>query len=84
MPDAKQHPRKESQPARNLREPDQVTNDRGYVEKSREILRARPTQSAEQNRTTEIKKGSSTKDAQQEDRRNQVAPIEKRENRVSS
>jgi hypothetical protein len=62
---AKQHPGEDSEPARNLREPDEVTNDHGCVEKSREVLRTRPIKSAKQNRTTEITEGSGTSDAQQ-------------------
>jgi len=31
---AKHHPGADSEPARNLREPDEVTNDRGCVEKA--------------------------------------------------
>jgi hypothetical protein len=43
---AKQHTSEDSEPARYLREPDEVTNDRGCVEKSREVLRTRPIRSA--------------------------------------
>ena len=58
---AKQHPGADSEPVGNLREPDEVTIDRGCVEKSGEALRTRFIKSAKQNRTTVIKEGSSTR-----------------------
>ena len=58
---AKQHPGADSEPARNLREPDEVTNDRGCVEKSGEALRTRSIKSAKQNRTTVIREDSGTR-----------------------
>lgn len=64
---AKQHPGEDSEPARNLREPDEASNDHGCVEKSREVLRTRPSKRAKQNRTTVIEEGSSTSAAQQKE-----------------
>src|SRR6516165_6465848 len=60
---AKKHPRKDSQPARNLRQADQITNNHRDVQKSGEVLRTRPTKGAEQYRAAVVKKRSSTNDA---------------------
>ena len=57
---AKQHTSEDS-------EPDEVTHDRGCVEKSGEVLRTRPIRSTKKNRTAVIKEGSSTSDAQQKE-----------------